>query len=260
MNEAVKIWFEIGFSVVYLIAVWYIVALMTRSMDTVASKDRKAAGLIRMAFIMLAVGDTAHVGFRVLDYALGSMETQVMIMGSSMSLLGLGRLMTSFTVTLFYMIFVYVWQARYNRRANWVTNLLLAAGVLRMMIMALPSNNWGAVVPTQPMSLYRNLPLVVLGLGITILILSSAYRNHDRIFKWIGWSIVVSFAFYIPVILFAEQIPLLGMLMIPKTIAYLVIAIVAYRGLWHQVPAPQEELEQDNLPKQRTEEVIHEGI
>ena len=44
--------------------------------------------------------------------------------------------------------------------------------------------------------------------------------------------ITVSFAFYIPVILFARQIPLIGMLMIPKTVAYLAIAWIAYRGLW----------------------------
>ena len=45
--------------------------------------------------------------------------------------------------------------------------------------------------------------------------------------------ILVSFAFYLPVILFAHPVPLLGMLMIPKTCAYLVVAWVAYRDMWH---------------------------
>jgi hypothetical protein len=36
--------------------------------------------------------------------------------------------------------------------------------------------------------------------------------------------IFLSFAFYIPVILFVQRIPKLGMLMIPKTCAYLAMA------------------------------------
>lgn len=38
---------------------------------------------------------------------------------------------------------------------------------------------------------------------------------------WLGAMIVVSYAAYVPVILFALQVPMLGMLMIPKILAYL---------------------------------------
>jgi hypothetical protein len=34
------------------------------------------------------------------------------------------------------------------------------------------------------------------------------------------------------VILFVQQVPMLGMLMIPKTLAYVAIAALAYRGLY----------------------------
>ena len=46
--------------------------------------------------------------------------------------------------------------------------------------------------------------------------------------------ILVSYACYIPVILWVQQMPIIGMLMIPKTIAYVAIAIIAYRGLYPQ--------------------------
>jgi hypothetical protein len=237
MNPNLTAWMETIFNVVYLIVIWFLVVRMTRTMPTVAPKDRKVAGLVRLAFILLAAGDTGHVGFRVLAFALGGADTQTNIFGTPMSLVGLGTLTTSFTVTLFYMILVYVWQRRNNQPANWFTNLLLAAGVIRLMFMALPGNEWGSLVPPQPMSLYRNIPLILQGLGVTALILSSAYRTQDTPFIWIGWMIVVSYAFYIPVILFAQQIPLLGMLMIPKTCAYLAVAWIAYRGLWRVAPA-----------------------
>ena len=65
--------------------------------------------------------------------------------------------------------------------------MVLITCVVRLIMMALPSNDWGAAVPPQPMSLYRNIPLMVQGVGIVALFLLSAYRNHDTTFKWIGW-------------------------------------------------------------------------
>ena len=233
MNSQITVIFESAFNVIYLALVWTIVILMTRNLSTVAVKDRSTAGLIRVAFVLLAAGDTGHVGFRVLGYLLGDLDTQVNILGSSMSLAGLGTLTTSFTVTFFYMLLVYVWQKRYQRGGNGLTSFLLAAGLIRLVLMALPGNEWAAVVPPQPMSIYRNIPLIIQGLGIIWLFLYSGYRENDQTFKIIGWMIFVSFAFYLPVIYFAQQVPMLGMLMIPKTCAYLAVAWVAYRDLWH---------------------------
>ena len=159
-------------------------------------------------------------------------DTRLTFLGAPMSLVGLGTLATAYTVTLFYMLLVYIWQSRYQQKASWFTNLLLAAGVFRLAFMALPANNWGSLLPPQPISLYRNLPLILQGLGIMGLILYSAYRSNDTPFKWIGWMIAVSYAFYLPVILYAHRFPLVGMLMIPKTCAYLVVAWIAYKGLW----------------------------
>ncbi len=232
MNETFIAWFESLFNITYLVVVWFFVYLMSKYIKTVEPQNRKTAGLVRMAFILLAAGDTGHVGFRVLAHLLGGIDTQVTLLGTQMSLVGLGSLATAYTVTLFYMLFVYVWQSRYQQKATWFTNILLAAGVFRLAFMALPANNWGSLLPPQPVSLYRNLPLILQGIGIMGLILYSAYRSNDTPFKWIGWMIAVSYAFYLPVILFAHRFPLIGMLMIPKTCAYLVVAWIAYKGLW----------------------------
>lgn len=232
MNANLIAWFEILFNVAYLTAVWGVVALMTRSMTAVAPQDRRTAGLLRLAFVLLAAGDTAHVGFRVIATLLGDQGAQVAVFGTPMSLIGLGMLATSFTVTLFYMLFVYIWRFRYDRPANWFTSLLLAAGVVRLVLMALPANEWGSLVPPFLMSLYRNLPLIVQGVGVIGLFLYSATRARDILFQQIAALIAVSYAFYVPVILFAQQQPLVGLLMIPKTCAYLAVAWLAYRGLW----------------------------
>jgi len=43
-------------------------------------------------------------------------------------------------------------------------------------------------------------------------------------------TIVLSFGFYIPVVLFADKIPMIGMLMIPKTCAYVWTVVIGYRA------------------------------
>jgi hypothetical protein len=108
----------------------------------------------------------------------------------------------------------------------------LASAALRLVLMVPAVNAWDSVVPPQPWSIVRNLPLIIQGLGLAYLILRDAARFHDRTFKWIGVSILVSYACYLPVILFVQRIPGIGMLMIPKTVAYVLIGILAYLDLF----------------------------
>jgi hypothetical protein len=98
--------------------------------------------------------------------------------------------------------------------------------------MLLPVNEWNSVVPPQPWSTVRNLPLMLQGLGLAYLILRDARAAGDRTFTWIGISILVSYACYMPVIFFVQQVPIIGMLMIPKTLAYVAIGFLAYFDLY----------------------------
>ena len=51
----------------------------------------------------------------------------------------------------------------------------------------------------------------------------------NDVFKSMYMAIFLSFAFYVPVVLFAETYPLVGMLMIPKTVAYAYIVYLGYK-------------------------------
>ena len=232
MSEAMRMWVEIIFNIGYLIAVWTLVALMVRNRANVEPEYRAVAKRVMWAFALLALGDTGHVGFRVLAYALGGLDAQPIVLGVPISLVGIGALATAITVTFFYMLMVDIWRLRFNKSLGWFGWFLLAMGVFRLIIMLFPQNEWSAVVPPQPWGLIRNLPLMIMGLGVMALILRDAYRANDRPFKWIGWCILASYAFYTPVILFVAEVPILGMLMIPKTLAYIAIAVIAYRALY----------------------------
>ena len=233
MPEAVRVWVEVIFDIGYLIAIWWLVVQMRRRLPQVQEADRDTAHLVMMAFMLLALGDTGHVGFRVVAYALGgTAPVTFTFAGSSFSLLGLGTLMTAITVTLFYVLMVAIWRARYHKSYGPFEGLLFAAALIRLLFLAVPANQWNSPVPPQPWSLIRNIPLLVQGLGVAYLFLRDARANDDRPFWWMGIMILVSYACYTAVVLFVQQVPLIGLLMIPKTVAYLIMAWLAYRELW----------------------------
>jgi hypothetical protein len=212
--------------------VWGVVIAMYTRREAVRFEDRRVADFVMWAFALLALGDTGHVGFRVLAYAIGDLNTMVSIFSIEMGLVGLGALATAVTVTFFYMLMLVVWHARFGKPYGWFGYLLFAAAFVRLVIMVFPANEWNNLVPPQPWGLIRNLPLMFQGLGVAYLILKDARPAGDRAFTWIGISILVSYTMYTPVILFVQQMPMIGMLMIPKTMAYLVIAFVAYNELY----------------------------
>lgn len=232
MSETMRMWVEVSFNVAYLLAVWGLVAAMLWRGEQVAPADRPLARRVLWAFALLALGDTGHVGFRVLAYGLGGLDARLALLGGSVSLVGIGALATAITLTLFYAVLLDAWRLRFGHAWGPVALALLAAGALRLVIMAFPQNEWGQSTPPQPWSLYRNLPLIVQGLGLALLMLRDAQARGDRLFRRIGQLILVSYACYLPVVLWVQRAPMLGMLMIPKTLAYLAILVVAYRALY----------------------------
>jgi len=231
-------WIEIGFNLIYLTVIWWLVAAMIRRKSIVAPADRRAANLVIWAFGLLALGDTGHVGFRVLAYALGGLEARFSLFGAEFGLVGLGALSTAVTVTFFYLLVLELWRERFHRgqalplRYGSLGALLVLAAGVRLILMIPSVNQWNAVVPPQPWSTVRNIPLMIQGLGVAYLILRDARLAGDRPFGWIGISILVSYACYLPVIFFVQQVPMLGMLMIPKTLAYVAIGFISYSELY----------------------------
>jgi hypothetical protein len=243
MSEDMRMWVEISFNIAYLAAVWWLVAAMVRRRDQVPVTEQPVARPFLWAFALLALGDTGHVGFRVLAYALGDLEKTFSLAGVELGLVGLGALSTAVTVTFFYALMLVIWQRRFEKPYGWFGGLLFAAAAVRLVIMLFPQNQWNSAVPPQPWSLYRNLPLVVQGLGVAALMGRDAARAQDRTFKWVTAMILTSFAFYAPVILFVQAVPAIGMLMIPKTLAYVAIAVIAYRRYYTRVLHEKREVE-----------------
>ncbi len=71
--------------------------------------------------------------------------------------------------------------------------------------------------------LIRNVPFVILG-GI-VFWLYFQKKGENRTMKWMWIYILLSFLFYIPVAVAAGLLPMLGMLMLPKTVCYILMIV-----------------------------------
>jgi hypothetical protein len=222
MDSDIQTLMEIIFNLLYLTFIWIIVALMTRKIGKIETEERSIPQRLRLAFFLLALGDSGHVGFRILAYISGGLE-------ANSSLVGLGALSTSITITFFYLILFDVWRIRFTKDKDLVYYGLILVGVVRLTIMVFPQNEWGNLVAPYEWALIRNVPLTIIGVATAILMIRDGFKNQDSRYKNFGYCIVFSFLFYIPVILFVQTFPLIGMLMIPKTMAYMVMAFLAYK-------------------------------
>lgn len=234
MNDQLKILLEMLFNVAYLMIIWSLVFKMFLKKAKVSVKNCKLAHPLIWMFGLLALGDTGHVGFRVIAYLTDGLP-------ANSSLIGIGKLATSITVTFFYILLIKVWKLRYDQKYNFFTDLLFGCALVRLVIMVLPGNEWLSVAAPYKWVIYRNIPLAISGLGIAYLILKNALQTKDRAFIWVAIMIFISYGFYIPVILLANQIPAIGLLMIPKTLAYLAVAYIVYYAIFKSTNSTSQE-------------------
>ena len=100
--------------------------------------------------------------------------------------------------------------------------------VARVALCLFPQNAWTSADAPLAWGIYRNIPFALLGLLVIVLFYRSAREKNDRSFRFMWLTIVLSFAFYIPVVLFANTLPPVGMLMIPKTCAYVWTVLIGF--------------------------------
>ncbi len=232
MPEATRLWVETSFNIMYLIAVWWIVLLMWQRRSLVVDEDKRTAGLMMLAFFFLGLGDIGHVGFRLVAFALGGLETSVQLFGCKLLIAPMGALATAITYTFFYICMLVILKARFKKGYSFWALCGFALAAARFLIMACPENNWNSFELTYDWVIYRNVPLMLMQLIVAYLFMRDALAKKDRLFLWIAVLILVSFACYVPVIFLLNEVPFIAMLMIPKTIAYIVIAVLALRSLF----------------------------
>jgi hypothetical protein len=112
-----------------------------------------------------------------------------------------------------------------------LTISIYALAVIRVALCLFPQNDWLSADSPAIWCIYRNIPFVVLGIIIIVIYFQMARKKNDRAFKFLWLAVLLSFLFYIPVVLWASVYPMVGMFMLPKTCAYVWAVWMGLRGL-----------------------------
>ena len=138
--------------------------------------------------LTLCGGDAFHLIPRVIRAIKGSND-------KIKKQLGIGLQISSITMTVFYIILLYIWKYTfYEMEAPIMLEIIIwVSAIIRIVICFLPQNNWCT-------------RMVV--------------------------AIIISFGCYLPVTLLSKKMPKIGMLMIPKTCAYIWVIVMGLQLLF----------------------------
>lgn len=199
---------EAAFDVLYLAAAVCIGLVLL--FDSVGNGSRSLAGIMAL---VLAGGDAFHLIPRI-NLILSGREEELR------AALGRGKQIASITMTVFYLL---LWQIGLRVLSPAVediwTYILYLLAALRILLCLLPQNRWEERFPPVSWGVRRNIPFFIQGMLVAALFFVRRDSTGGMGFAWLA--ILLSFLFYLPVVLFANKNPKIGMLMLPKTCTYL---------------------------------------
>ncbi|MBR6029167.1 MAG: hypothetical protein IKP40_08745 [Clostridia bacterium] len=198
---------ESAFDIIYLVfaiatGVW------------ILRKRRDAVGkLMGAAVLTLGLGDAFHLIPRVLNY---------FVSGDFTAWMGFGKLVTSVTMTVFYLLLYRLWLRVYGEKEDRrLSAAVYALTAVRIVLCLMPQNRWLQNESSVLWGIIRNVPFVALGCIDVWLFWRK--RGEIRRLRFVWLLITLSFLFYMPVAVAASLVPMLGMLMLPKTVCYMIL-------------------------------------
>lgn len=181
------------------------------------AKNDKESKLFGIMSLVLVSGDAFHLVPRVL--------AAVNQAGDYTKAMGIGTLITSITMTIFYLIMYCIFEIRTNKKNKMLMISLIGLAVIRIVLCLMPQNDWTGESPVS-WGIYRNIPFVIMGI---IMIVLHFQNRSDKPYRFMWLAILLSFAFYLPVVLWADVSPMIGMLMLPKTCMYVWMVVMGYK-------------------------------
>ena len=174
----------------------------------------------------LCFGDAFHLVPRVLRAVKGSSE-------KIERQLGIGLQVSSITMTIFYILLLYIWkQTFYEMPAPVMLEILIwVSAAVRIVVCMLPQNNWCGKEGNRKLSVIRNAVFAVTGICVIVLYVMSG-NTYGYHMTRMAAAIVVSFGCYLPVTLLSKKMPKIGILMIPKTCAYIWMIVMGLQLLF----------------------------
>ena len=146
--------------------------------------------------------------------------------------LGIGLQVSSITMTVFYIILLFIWKFTFPELTAPVAveAMIWISAVIRIVVCFLPQNNWCSDEGNPKLSILRNAVFAVTGIGVIILYAISGNANGYHMTRMVA-AILISFGCYLPVTILSKTKPKVGLLMIPKTCAYMWVIVMGLQLL-----------------------------
>lgn len=175
--------------------------------------DNSARALAGVMALMLVGGDAFHLLPRIVVIMTGQEE-------QFRRMLGRGKQITSITMTLFYLLLWQIGVVIFSPKdISFWSYLVYILTAVRIFLCLLPQNKWAERYPPVTWGIWRNVPFFLQGMTVAGLFFLQRSTVPGLGLMWLA--IALSFAFYFPVVLWANKNPKIGMLMLPKTCVYL---------------------------------------
>lgn len=206
---------ESVFEVFYLI---FAIVMGYRLFTKGKENNNKAIKLFGIATLILGSGDSFHLVPRMYALWTDGIDNHPVS-------LGFGKLVTSITMTIFYVLLFKGLEEHFGKKDEKTEKIIVVLAVIRILLCLLPQNQWLSADAPLSFGIIRNIPFTILGILVIIYVYKKA-GGKDKALNWMWLAILLSFAFYLPVVLFASRIPMMGMLMLPKTVMYIWIVLM----------------------------------
>jgi len=176
--------------------------------------------ILGIACVTLGLGDAFHLIPRAIGIYSETLDNPSESLAFS---LGIGKLITSITMTVFYaLLYLYFRKTAIFSKNKVLDILVCVLFFARIVLLCFPQNEWATNGSPLDWGIYRNIPFTLL--GAIFIVLCFIHLRDRRPYRLLYIAVTLSFLFYLPVVLFASMASWVGMLMLPKTICYLFVA------------------------------------
>lgn len=152
---------ETGFDIIYLATVITLGILMIKG-----NRGNRQYLLFGIMAVTLGLGDSFHLVPRAIALCTTGLQDYTVA-------LGIGKWITSITMTIFYVILYYVWRLRYHVEGrNELTIVMYILAALRIALCMFPQNAWTSANAPLSWGIYRNIPFGINGINGYYFILS----------------------------------------------------------------------------------------
>ena len=160
---------ETIFDICYLVGVIAAgIIMMTKGRDNPLVKQ---FGLMA---VLLGAGDSFHLVPRM--YALWTTGLE-----ANAAALGIGKLITSVTMTIFYLILYYIWRERYSVQGRGgLTAAMWGLTIVRIALCLLPQNAWLSYQQPLLWGILRNIPFAIMGVLIIVLFAQEVKKGQRQ--------------------------------------------------------------------------------